>query len=263
MFIFGRNAIKSITKNNHYNYIFLHFMWLFNSSIGRKFVMSLTGLALVLFLTFHASMNLVLIISESGYNWICEMLGANWYALVGTAGLAALVLIHFIYAFWLTIQNRAARGTDRYEETAKIWGVDWASKNMLVLGIVVVLGLLVHLYNFWFNMQLAELTEMETMFAPADGAGLVKYTFTGMLADGTMDGCWCHPVYCVVYLVWFVALWFHLTHGIWSALHTIGWSNLIWFKRIKTIGFIWATLVVLMFAAVVFYYLGVYFGACL
>ena len=134
---------------------------------------------------------------------------------------------------------------------------------MLVLGIVVVLGLLVHLYNFWFNMQLAELTEMETMFAPADGAGLVKYTFTGMLADGTMDGCWCHPVYCVVYLVWFVALWFHLTHGIWSALHTIGWSNRIWFKRIKTIGFIWATLVVLMFAAVVFYYLGVYFGACL
>lgn len=225
--------------------------------------MSISGLALVLFLTFHASMNLVLIFSESGYNWICEMLGANWYALVGTAGLAALVIIHFVYGFWLTIQNRAARGTDRYEETAKIWGVDWASKNMLVLGIVVLLGLFVHLFNFWFNMQLAELTEMETIFAPTDGAGLVKYTFTGMLADGSMDGCWCHPVYCVVYLVWFAALWFHLTHGIWSALHTMGWSNLIWFKRIKTIGFIWATLVVLMFAAVVFYYLGVYFGACL
>ena len=61
--------------------------------------MSISGLALVLFLTFHASMNLVLIFSESGYNWICEMLGANWYALVGTGGLVALVLIHFIYAF--------------------------------------------------------------------------------------------------------------------------------------------------------------------
>jgi len=238
-------------------------MWLFNSSIGRKFVMSLTGLALVLFLTFHASMNLVLIISEAGYNWICEMLGANWYALVGTAGLAGLVLIHFCYAFWLTLQNRAARGTDRYEATAKVWGVDWNSKNMLVLGLIVVLGLLLHLVNFWSKMQLAEIVGAEGMFAPADGAGIVKYTFAGILADGGFDGCWCHPVYCIVYLVWFGALWFHLTHGIWSALQTIGWSNLIWFKRIKVIGYIWATLVVLMFAAVVFYYLGVYFGALL
>ncbi|MBQ0033900.1 MAG: succinate dehydrogenase/fumarate reductase cytochrome b subunit [Bacteroidales bacterium] len=236
-------------------------MWLFNSSIGRKFVMSLTGLALVLFLTFHASMNIVLIISEAGYNWICEMLGANWYALVGTAGLAGLVLIHFIYAFWLTFQNRAARGNDRYEATAKVWGVDWASKNMLVLGITVVLFLCLHLFNFWFKMQFAELTGiMTSAFNPQDGAGIVKWTFSGVGPDG-FDNSWIHPCYSVLYLVWFVALWFHLTHGIWSALQTIGWSNLIWFNRIKKIGFCWATLIVLMFAAVVFYYIGVYFGA--
>lgn len=224
-------------------------MWLFNSSIGRKFVMSLTGLALVLFLTFHAAMNLVLIFSEEGYNWICEMLGANWYALVGTAGLAGLVFIHFAYAFWLTFQNRAARGNDRYEATAKVWGVDWNSKNMLVLGIIIILGLLLHLFNFWFKMQLAEITGGATgaIEDAANGAMHVKALF-------------CQPVYSVVYLLWLAALWFHLTHGVWSALHTMGWSNLIWFKRIKVIGYAWATLVVLMFAAVIFYYLGVYFG---
>jgi succinate dehydrogenase / fumarate reductase cytochrome b subunit len=56
-------------------------MWLTNSSVGRKVVMSVTGLALVLFLTFHMAMNLVAVISAEGYNMICEFLGANWYAL--------------------------------------------------------------------------------------------------------------------------------------------------------------------------------------
>ena len=89
-------------------------MWLSNSSIGRKVVMSVTGIALVLFLTFHMAMNLVALFSAEGYNMVCEFLGANWYALVATVGLAALFVIHIIYAFWLTIQNRAARGNERY-----------------------------------------------------------------------------------------------------------------------------------------------------
>ena len=56
-------------------------MWLSNSSIGRKVVMSITGLALILFLTFHLSMNLVALFSGNAYNAICGFLGANWYAL--------------------------------------------------------------------------------------------------------------------------------------------------------------------------------------
>ena len=65
-------------------------MWLINSSIGRKVVMSVTGIALILFLTFHGCMNLVALFSEEGYNMICEFLGANWYAVVATLGLAAI-----------------------------------------------------------------------------------------------------------------------------------------------------------------------------
>lgn len=70
--------------------------------------MSVTGIALVLFLTFHMAMNLVALVSANGYNMVCEFLGANWYALVATVGLAALFIIHIIYAFWLTMQNRKA-----------------------------------------------------------------------------------------------------------------------------------------------------------
>jgi len=224
-------------------------MWLINSSIGRKVVMSVTGIALVLFLTFHASMNVVALISEDGYNMICEMLGANWYAVAATVGLAGLVAIHFIYAFWLTFQNRKARGNNRYEVTDKPEKVEWASQNMLVLGIIVCLGLCLHLYNFWWNMMAAELIEGEYAQNAADGVFWIKKTF----------GC---PVYAGLYLVWLAALWFHLTHGIWSALQTMGWSGKVWFQRWRCIGNIYATIVVLMFAAVVIVFAIQNFSPC-
>lgn len=213
-------------------------MWLINSSIGRKVVMSITGIALVLFLTFHASMNVVALISEEGYNLICEMLGANWYAVAATVALAGLVALHFVYAFWLTIQNQKARGSNKYAVTDKPEKVEWASQNMLVLGIIVCLGLGLHLYNFWWHMMAAELIEGPYAQNAADGVFWIRQTFA----------C---PVYTVLYLVWLCALWFHLTHGIWSALQTMGWSGKVWFKRWRVISNIYATLVVLLFAAVV------------
>ena len=73
-------------------------MWLTNSSLGRKVVMSVTGLFLLLFVTFHVLMNTVALISPDAYNMVCEFLGANWYALVATAILAAGFIVHIIYA---------------------------------------------------------------------------------------------------------------------------------------------------------------------
>ncbi len=214
-------------------------MWLTKSSIGKKVLMSVTGIALILFLTFHACMNVVALISEEGYNAVCKFLGANWYAVAATAVLAALVAIHFVYAVILTLQNRKARGISRYEVTDKPAKVEWASQNMLVLGIVIVLGLLLHLYNFWYNMMFAELAgdELSALYA-SDGVYYIKKTF----------GC---PVYSFIYLVWLAALWFHLSHGFWSAFQTIGVNGKIWFNRWKTIGNVWVTVVILMFAAVV------------
>ena len=64
-------------------------MWLKDSSVGRKVIMSVTGLFLILFVTFHVLMNAVAIFWPCAYNIVCEFLGANWYALIGTAVLAA------------------------------------------------------------------------------------------------------------------------------------------------------------------------------
>ena len=213
-------------------------MWLINSSIGRKVVMSLTGIALVLFMTFHASMNVVALFSGDAYHMICKLLGANWYAVVATIALGALAVCHIIYAFILTAQNRRARGSERYAVTSKPNSVEWASQNMLVLGLIVCLGLLLHLFNFWYNMMFAELTGMETAIDPANGFELIKATFSNKL-------------YVVLYILWIVALWFHLSHGFWSALQTVGVNGKVWFNRWKTIGVVYVTLLMLAFLVVV------------
>ena len=214
-------------------------MWLINSSIGRKVVMSVTGIALILFLTFHCCMNVVALFSGEAYNWICELLGANWYAVVATLGLAALAAIHIVYAFILTAQNRRARGTERYAVTEKPEKVEWASQNMLVLGIIILVGLLIHLYDFWFNMMFAELfPSIHYDAAPADGFGKIVATFG-------------NPVKVVLYVIWIVAIWFHLSHGFWSAMHTLGVNGKIWFNRWRMIGWIYTTILMLRFLVVV------------
>lgn len=219
----------------------MSFLW--NSSIGRKLIMSVTGTALVLFMLFHMSMNLVAVFSGEAYNAVCAFLGANWYALVATVGLAALVGIHFIYAFILSWQNRRARGTQRYA-SKKSPGVSWASQNMLLIGGIVLVGIGVHLCHFWAKMQLVEIMgqhENDLGLSPTDGYALIERLFA-------------NPIACVVYLVWFAALWFHLSHGVWSAIQTLGWNNQIWEKRLKAISTLVATIIFLGFATVVVYF---------
>ena len=218
-------------------------MWLIDSSIGRKLVMSVSGLALILFLTFHMAMNAVALFSGEGYNMVCEFLGANWYALVATLGLAALVVVHIVYAFVLFVQNRRARGNQRYAVTAKPKGVEWASQNMLVLGIVVIGGLALHLTHFWSKMQLAEIMGIHEVLvngvevAPTNGAALIAINFS-------------NPVIVALYVVWLAAIWFHLTHGFWSALHTLGWNGKNWINRLQCISNVYTTIIVLGFIAV-------------
>ena len=220
-------------------------MWLTSSSIGRKFVMALTGICLVLFVTFHVLMNSVAILWPAAYNMICEFLGANWYALVASIGLAALFIIHIFYAVWLTVQNRRARGADRYLVNSRPPQVEWSSKNMLVLGLVILAFLVVHMTQFWAKMQLQELVSHELTALP-EVAGVPASPAMGTLFLQLAFQQWWTPV---VYIIGFAALWFHMNHGFWSMFHTIGWDNNIWISRLKTIGCWWTSIVVALFVA--------------
>jgi succinate dehydrogenase / fumarate reductase cytochrome b subunit len=229
-------------------------MWLICSSIGKKLIMSITGACLVLFVTFHMVMNLTALIPPSinadgelvyVYNVICEFLGANWYALVATVGLALLAVIHIVYAFVLYFNNKKARGNSPYAVTAKPKEVEWASQNMLALGIAVLIFLGLHLYHFWSKMQLVEVQHM--MGAQVNEAALSQVTNGIYHIQNTFS----HWYNVVLYLIAFGAFWFHLTHGFWSALQTMGINNQTWFNRWRCIGNIWVTIVMLGYAAVV------------
>ena len=222
-------------------------MWLLNSSIGKKLIMSISGLFLVLFLLFHLAMNVAAVFSGEAYNMVCSLLGSNWYAVAATLVLAAGVVIHFVYAIILTLQNRKARGNDRYAINARPKGVEWASQNMFVLGLIVILFMLLHFSQFWYKMMFAELIGHHEV---ALGSAMVSpqdFYFQGNVVNT------------VLYLIWFVALWFHLTHGFWSAIHTIGWNNTVWLSRWECISKWVATIICGLFAVitVIFYLNGV------
>jgi succinate dehydrogenase / fumarate reductase cytochrome b subunit len=211
--------------------------------------MSVSGVFLVLFLLFHMSMNMTLVFSAEVYDEICLMLGANWYAIVATMILALGFVVHIIYASILTLQNMKARGSDKYASSNKT-KTEWAAKNMFILGAIVFVGLVLHMYHFWYKMQFSELFHLEG--AVSEGSGLVIGLFS-------------QPIYTVIYLVWLVAIWFHLTHGFWSAFQSLGLNNRTWFSRMKTISMIVATLIMIGFAVVpVFFTLQSLFckGAC-
>ena len=158
--------------------------------------------------------------------------------------LAGGVVVHFAYALLLTMQNRKARGNVRYAMTVKEKGVDWASKNMLVIGFIVLAGLGLHLANLWSKMQLTEILgahENSLGLSPTDGAALIAFTFSKWY-------------FSALYLVWLAGLWFHLTHGVWSMFQTAGWANDTWYPRLKCLSNVVSTLICGGFALVVVFF---------
>ena len=211
------------------------------SSITKKLIMSVSGLFLIVFLLLHMTINLFSVIDTvKGTYGAAEGLfqaGCDFMALpivtIMVPVLALGFLVHIVYAGILTAGNIQARGgLNRYAGGSKGKAESWASKNMLVLGIVV-LGLIAfHLNHFWAEMQLKEF-----MGHHAENPYL--------LLNETFKHWWV----VVLYIVWFVALGLHLCHGFWSAFQTIGMSNKVWEKRLTYIGYAVVAVIVLGFCA--------------
>lgn len=206
---------------------------LFTSSIGKKLIMSVSGLFMILFLTMHMALNFTSVFSAEAFEKVCEFMALPIVTLMVPI-LAAGFIFHIVYAFIITATNLKARGgVKRYEVSNKAATDSWAAKNMIWLGLTVLIGLGLHLTHFWSKMQLADLTGGTS----ADPNALL----------GTVFGSWGLTI---VYLIWFFAIWMHLTHGFWSAFQTIGWSNNAWQKRTKIIGIVIVTIIMLGFAIV-------------
>jgi succinate dehydrogenase / fumarate reductase cytochrome b subunit len=208
------------------------------SSIGKKLIMSISGLFLMVFLLLHLGINLTAIFSESAYNAACEFMNTNILIQLMVPVLALGFVVHICLAIYLSWCNLWARPVG-YAVSSKTKATSWAAQNMLVLGFIVIGLLAVHLSHFWAKMQLQEFMGGHTAENPYL---LVKATFE-------------NPVWALIYLAWIAAIWFHLTHGFWSALQTIGFNNKTWLKRLQVAATAFATLVALGFAAVVLWFL--------
>ncbi|MBU3852976.1 MAG: succinate dehydrogenase cytochrome b subunit [Candidatus Paraprevotella stercoravium] len=193
--------------------------------------MSISGLFLILFLLIHVTVNSLSLISPEAFEAGCEFMALPVITVIVPI-LALGFIIHIIYATVLTLGNLKARGNTRYAVPHKGASDSFAAKNMFVLGIIVLGVLAFHLTHFWADMQLQEWMGNE----PEDPNGLLAQTFSS-------------PWITVIYIIWFAALWFHLTHGFWSAFQTIGFNNMIWIKRLKVIAYIVATIIFLGFTA--------------
>ena len=226
-------------------------MFIFNSSIGKKFIQAVSGAFLVIFLLLHGTINFFSVIdSFTGKYGIAAAdealfskgdglfkMGCDFMSLpiidIMVPILALGVLVHVGYGIWLTIGNLIARGGyKRYAVASKAATDSWSAKNMLVLGIVILGFLFFHLTHFWAKMQLPE------MF------GIGNFENNPYLLLNLTFGSW---IVTILYVVWFVALWLHLNHGFWSMFQTVGWDGQTWFKRVKVIGSIVATIIVLLF----------------
>jgi len=210
---------------------------LLTASIGRKLLMSVSGLFLILFLFVHLFLNSFLLLDgvfgfEKGqmFNAGVHFMGTNPLIKIIEPMLALGFILHIVYSLILTFQNMKARGPQAYASGKKTSGVEFASQNMLVLGIVIASFLAVHIINFYMKMKgfiAWEAAEVEFPFLGNMAKGEDAYT----LVNATFKIL---PIV-ILYIVGSVALAFHLSHGFWSSFQTIGWNNATWMPRLKCI----------------------------
>lgn len=203
---------------------------IFSSSIGKKLVMSLSGFFLVVFMLVHLAANAFIFVGPEAYNAACHFMSLLTPIV---PILAAGFFVHIAYAFILTLKNNNARPV-KYKLHVQGSCSTWESRNMFVLGFIVFGVLILHLTDFWAKMQLLEVLGKPL---PMEAYDLVVEKFT-------------NPWFSAIYLIWIVALWFHLRHGFWSAFQSIGLSNQIWIKRWQCLAKLYALLILVGFGAI-------------
>ncbi|MDP2188742.1 MAG: succinate dehydrogenase cytochrome b subunit [Sphingobacteriaceae bacterium] len=221
------------------------FTTLLRSSLGRKLMMALTGLFLILFLVIHLIGNLQLLAGDGGeaFNRYSYFMANNGLIQLVSKLNFTFIVLHVIYSIWLARTNAAARPIP-YGGKAKSVQATWNSRNMGILGTLILLFLIVHLKSFWFEFKF--------------GTGLP------MIEAGTYDGlnfaildaytvvatAYSTLPYMLIYVVGMLVLSFHLYHGFQSAFQTLGLGFSSYKKLIEVIGVVYAIIVPLLFAII-------------
>ena len=204
----------------------------FSTSIGKKLQMAFTGLFLILFLIVHCYVNAQVFRNDGGksFDAYAHFMGTDYVIRTVEIGLFAFLFIHIIQGLALWFKNRARRST-RYAVSAGNKTSKWYSRSMALLGTLILMFLILHLFKFWGPNRLSQTT----------GHGELNL-YEMMKAEFSIT--WV----VVVYLLGCISLGWHLVHGFYSAFQTLGMGTSRYKGIIKGIGVAFSIVVPLIFA---------------
>lgn len=208
--------------------------------------MSITGFFLMSFLVVHLIVNLLLLFDDTGalFNEGAHFMGTNPIIRVVEPILAIGFLLHMIYAVVITISNMKARPV-AYKKVNQKEASSWASRNMFVLGALILAFLILHIMNFYWKLKV----EQSVGSVMVNGTEMHDaYTLVSSLFKASLG-------YCLIYIAGAIFLGIHLTHGFWSAFQTIGWSGNIWRSRLEFIGKAFAVIIAVGFSIIPLYFI--------
>jgi succinate dehydrogenase / fumarate reductase cytochrome b subunit len=210
---------------------------LFTSSIGKKFIMSLTGIFLISFLVVHVGINACIWANDGGqmFNLASHFMGTTVVIRILEVGLFAGLLLHIIQGLVLEVQNRSRRKTG-YAVPLGNNGSRWYSRSMGLLGTLLLFFLIMHLVHFWGPSRFTDLPTIEYNGKEvANQYAEIVRVFQNPLVD-------------ILYTLGCLSLMYHLLHGFQSAFRTLGVPNGKYISLLKGIGFGFSVVVSLAFA---------------
>jgi succinate dehydrogenase / fumarate reductase, cytochrome b subunit len=210
----------------------------FSSSIGRKLLMALTGLFLILFLVVHLIGNLQLLHNDEGraFNIYAQFMTSNPLIMIISYVNYTCILLHVIVAIVLSRNNSSARGSVGYAVSNN--PSTWSSRNMGILGTLILIFLIVHLRGFWYEMHWGGIATKNY-----DG---IDYKDLYTVVNFAYSQIW----YVAVYLISMIVLAFHLYHGFGSAFQTLGLNHVKYNGVIKFVGVAFSIIVPALFALI-------------
>jgi succinate dehydrogenase / fumarate reductase cytochrome b subunit len=208
----------------------------FSSSIGKKLIMGITGLFLILFLIVHCFINSLIFLNDGGltFNLGANFMATNWLIRGSEVILMLGLLLHIVQGLRLTLQNQAARPV-KYAVNNGNANSKWYSRSMGLLGTLLLIFLIVHLSNFWVVSRFTGIPT-EDANGREDLYAVMRETFKNIWIV-------------VLYVLAMVSLAYHLLHGFASAFQTLGWNHRKYTPLIKRFGVWYSIIIALLFAA--------------
>lgn len=215
------------------------FLQTLNSSLGKKFVMAITGLFLITFLVVHCGVNALIFLGDDGeiFNKAGHFMGTNWLIRTMEVVLFLGLILHIVQSLSVTRFNQKARPVG-YAVTNAAANSKWYSRSMGLLGTLILMFLIIHLSHFWVDSRFTD--EIPERNGVMDLYSEMKAEFSQLWVV-------------ILYVLAMISLGYHLLHGFSSAFQTLGLNHKKYTPFIQAVGFWYSIIISLVFAAMPVY----------